>query len=173
MIIFETDRLIIRKLKETDSDDYFDMMGNPAVMNMGPRKVMSREESDNHLEHFLNPNRDQSGIKAWAIEVKSGNEFIGLCAFLKNNENDDEIGYRLRERFWRMGFGTEIAKGLISFGFEHLEAKKITADVDTKNQNSVKILEKFMLVSKEFFNEADNCMDRRYEVLKSNWLHTL
>lgn len=34
MKIFETDRLIIRTLKETDSDAYYDMMGNPNVMNL-------------------------------------------------------------------------------------------------------------------------------------------
>lgn len=169
MKIFETDRLIIRKLKEVDSDDYFNMMGNPNVMNMVPRKVMSREESDNHLNVFLKMNQNQSDTKAWAIEIKDGNEFIGLCAFLKNDENEDEIGYRLREKFWRKGFGTEIAKGLISFGFEHLKMEKITADVDTKNQNSVKILDKFMSCNKEFFNESDNCIDRRYQILKSNW----
>jgi len=169
MKIFETDRLIIRKLKETDSDDYFDMMGNPNVMNMVPLKVMSREESDNHLNDFLNTNQNQSDTKVWGIEIKNGNEFIGLCAFLKNNENEDEIGYRLREKYWRKGFGTEIAKRLISFGFEQLKMKKITADVDTKNLNSIKILEKFMSSNKEFFNESDNCIDRRYEILKNNW----
>ena len=79
----------------------------------------------------------------------------------------------MREKFWRKGFGTEIAKGLISFGFDKMKMKmkKITADVDTKNLNSVKILEKFMSSRKEFFNESDNCVDRRYEILK-NKLHT-
>ena len=43
-----------------------------------------------------------------------------------------------------------------------------TADVDTKNKSSVKILEKFMSCSKEFFNESDNCIDRRYQVLKND-----
>lgn len=170
MKIFETDRLIIRKLKEIDSDDYFDMMGNPNVMNMVPRKVMSREESDTHLNDFLKINHTQSDTKVWGIELKNGNEFIGLCAFLKNNESEDEIGYRLREKFWRKGLGTEIAKGLISFGFGQLQMEKITADVDTENQNSVKILEKFMSPNKEFFNESDNCIDRRYQILKNDWL---
>ena len=74
---------------------------------------------------------------------------------LKNNENEDEIGYRLREKHWRKGFGTEISKGLIKFGFEKLKMEKITADVDTKNLNSAKILEKFMTQTKEFFNKSD------------------
>ena len=170
MKIFETKRLIIRNLVETDSDDYYDMMGNPNVMNMIPREVMSREESDKHLNSFIGKDQTLTDLKVWGIETKTENEFIGLCAFLKNNENEDEIGYRLREKHWRKGFGTEIAKGLIEFGFKELEMEKITADVDIKNLNSAKILEKFMVQTKEFFNESDNCIDRRYEVIKNNWL---
>ena len=96
--------------------------------------------------------------------------FIGLCAFLKNNENENEIGYRLREKYWRKGFGTEVTIGLLNYGFDHLKMEKITADVDTRNVNSIKILEKFMDAKKEFFNEEDDCTDRRYEVNKDSWL---
>lgn len=170
MKIFQTKRLLIRTLKKDDSDDYFDMMGNPNVMNPIPRDVMTRKESNDHLNNFLNSEHIESNRKVWAITLKSENKFIGLCAFLKNNENEDEIGYRLREKHWRKGFGTEVTVGLLKYGFDEMKMDKITADVDTRNLNSVKILEKFMTVKKEFFNEEDNCMDRRYVVNKNNWL---
>jgi len=170
MSIFETDRLNIRNLRESDSDGYFDMMGNVNVMSLVPRKVMSREESDLHLQKLLDHYKKQSDTKVWAIETKNENEFIGLGGFLKNNAGDDEIGYRLREKFWRNGFGTEFTKGLISFGFEELKMEKIIADVAITNLNSVKILEKLMSVEKEFFNVSDNCVDRRYVVLREDWI---
>jgi RimJ/RimL family protein N-acetyltransferase len=170
MTIFETERLSIRTLKEEDSDGYFDMMGNPNVMNPIPRKAMTREESNNHLKNFLKMDQATSTIKVWAIELKVENKFIGLCAFLKNNDNEDEIGFRFREKYWKNGFGTEVTAGLLKYGFQQLKIYKITADVDTRNLNSIKILEKFMTVKKEFFNESDNCIDRRYEVIKNNWI---
>lgn len=170
MTIFDTKRLLIRTLKKNDADDYFDMMGNPNVMTPIPRSVMTREESNDHLNNFLKTEHTVSDKMVWAIELKSENTFIGLCAFLKNNENEDEIGYRLRENYWRRGFGTEVTVGLLNYGFNQMKVDKITADVDTRNLTSVKILEKFMTAKKEFFNEADNCIDRRYEVNKNNWL---
>ncbi|MDW5290565.1 GNAT family N-acetyltransferase [Formosa sp. PL04] len=170
MKIFETDRLIVRRLKASDSDDYYDMMGNPNVMDLVPRQVLSRKESDKHLKDCIDSYQSESDTKVYGIEIKNKKEFIGLCAFLKNDKNEDEIGYRLREIFWRKGYGSEIAKGLISFGFDKMDMAKITADVDTKNLNSVKILEKFMSSEKEFFNTSDNCIDRRYIILKDNWL---
>ena len=117
-MIFETDRLFVRQLQESDQSAYFDMMSNPNVMRPIPRNVMTEEESNAHLYKFLNTEHTTSDTKVWAIELKEENEFIGLCAFLKNNENDDEIGYRLREKYWGVGYGTEITKGLIDFGFK-------------------------------------------------------
>ncbi len=169
-MIFETDRLIVRKLRESDQSAYFDMMGNPNVMNPIPRDVMTKEESNEHLDKFLNTELKTSDTKVWAIEVKEGNEFIGLCAFLKNNENDDEIGYRLREKYWGVGYGTEITKGLIDYGFKQLNADLITADVYVDNIRSVKILEKFFKRDIEFFNTEDKCIDRRYKLTRKEWL---
>ena len=63
MTIFETERLSKRTLKEEDSDGYFDMMGDPNVMNPIPRKAMTREQSNNHLKIFLKNNQVISTFK--------------------------------------------------------------------------------------------------------------
>lgn len=60
-----------------------------------------------------------------------------------NDEGHDEIGYRLREQYWRQGYGTEIATGLIDYCFKELNFTLLTADVNIENIPSVKILEKF------------------------------
>lgn len=164
-VIFETQRLIVRKLIEIDGDDYFDMMGNPKVMNPLPRAAMSRRESDAHFLKHLNAT-ETSEIKVWAITNKVSATFIGICAFLKNNNNEDEIGYRLREQFWGIGFGTEIVKGLLDYGFKKLNLNLITADVNVANIASVKILEKFFKLREEFYNDEDTCWDRRYYLEK-------
>jgi len=169
-MIFETERLSIRLLSTHDSKAFFDMMGNPNVMNPIPQKVMTRLESDMVLEKFTPPQITDLDKQVWAIVEKESTIFIGLCAFLKNNENDEEIAYRLREQFWGVGYGTEIAKGLIDFGFYKKKYLKITADVNIDNHNSAKILNKFMLPVREFYNNDDQCTDRRYELYKEDWL---
>lgn len=169
-MIFETDRLTIRPLQESDRTAYFDMMSNPNVMSSIPREIMSKDESDQHLTKFINTYGQQAGPKVWAIELKSEKEFIGLCAFLKNNNDEDEIGYRLREKYWGVGYGTEVTRGLIDFGFNNLETDVITADVYVDNFRSVKILEKFFKKDIEFFNAEDNCVDRRYKLTRKEWL---
>lgn len=170
-MIFETQRLLIREFTTTDSEYFFDMMGNPNVMNPIPLKTLTRLESDAVLEKFTPPQTEDLEKRVWAVIEKKTFEFIGLCAFLKNDDNENEIGYRLREKYWGNGYGTETAKGLLDYGFSTLQMLKITADVNTINVNSVKILSKFMTPVKEFFNKKDNCTDRRYQITRENYLN--
>ena len=169
-MIFETERLSIRMLNTQDTEAFFDMMGNPNVMNPIPRPIMTKSESDAFLNKVISSKKFNSDKQVHAIVEKKSNQFIGLCAFLKNNENDDEIGYRLREQFWRIGYGTEIAKGLLDYGFKEKGCIKITADVSIENLGSTKILDKFMSPVREFYNDDDQCTDRRYELYKEDWL---
>lgn len=168
-MIFQTERLIFRRLEENDRDDFYDMMRNPRVMNPIPRDIMDRPTSDANFEKHLNSGPD-SEKKVWSVETKAGGRFIGIAAFLINDAEEDEIGYRLREQFWRQGFGTEIAKGLIEHGFNTMNLSLITADVYIANENSVKILDKFFERDYEFYNESDQCTDRRYKLKREDWV---
>ena len=103
-MIFETQRLLIREFTTTDSECFFDMMGNPNVMNPIPLKTLTRLESDTVLEKFTPPQTEDLEKQVWAVIEKKTFEFIGLCAFLKNDDNENEIGYRLREKYWGNGY---------------------------------------------------------------------
>ncbi len=167
-MIFKTEKLITRQLLETDLEDFFDLMGNANVMNPIPLMVLTQEESNAKLQELLKTKLDHPQKKVFAICEKANNEFIGFCALIKNNENEDEIAYRLREKFWSKGYGSEIAKGLIDYCFDVLKLKLLTADVNIENTKSVRILEKLMTPVNEFYNEKDKCTDRRYKILKIN-----
>jgi len=168
MLVFQTIRLEIDKLKASDSDAFFDMMANPNVMHPIPQEVKTREESDANLSELIK--YDNPKKQVWAVRFNS--EFIGICALLVNDEGNPEIAYRLREQFWGEGFGTEIAQGLIDYGFGVLGFDLITADVNITNLPSVKILEKFFEPVREFFNPKDNCTDRRYHLERKDYWYT-
>ncbi len=146
------------------------MMGNTNVMNPIPLKALSQEESDKKLNKLIKLYDLISNRRIWAIDLKNNSEMIGLCGLIHNNDNENEIAYRFREKFWGLGYGTEIAKGLIDYGFEKMNFELITADTYILNKNSIKIIEKFMLFDKEFYNQKDDCIDRRYKLTKKNWL---
>lgn len=167
-MIFETERLKARLLEKTDIDLFFELMSNPNVMDPIPHEVFSREESNAKLAMLMLGDMT-SDIRVWSLTEKENNDFIGLVGLLINDEGDQEIAYRLIERYWGVGYGTEIAKGLIQFAFEKFNATKVTADVNIENIKSAKILNKFFHPVREFYNKKDKCTDRRYEIGRGEW----
>lgn len=168
-MIFETERLYARRLEKNDKVEFFELTSNPNVMNLIPQKPFNESESISKLSNLILLEKS-SDTKIWSLCKKGSKDLIGICGVLKNDENEDEIAYRIIERFWGNGFGTEIAKGLIDFCFTRTKSTLITADVCVENMKSVKILNKFFTIQKEFFNTKDNCLDRRYVLKKENWL---
>lgn len=168
-MIFETTRLYVRQLEEDDEAAFFELMSNPNVMNPIPQRPFTKAESISKLAELIILEKS-SDTKIWCLCKKGCNDLIGICGVLKNDEKEDEIAYRIRETFWSNGFGTEIAKGLIDYCFVNMKSDIITADVCVDNAKSIKILDKYFSIKKEFFNAEDNCMDRRYILRKEDWL---
>ena len=172
MKIFETERLIIKSLENKDQDIFVELNSDPKIIDPIPQPKFTENqilgkfsESLNLKENFLEKEKCACGIFE-----KENPEMIGLCLFLTNDKKEKELGYRFRVDYWGKGYGTETTKGMIDYYFRELNIDKVTADVNIANIGSVKILNKFMKPVREFFNERDNCTDRRYEIDKNNWL---
>ena len=101
--------------------------------------------------------------------LSAGKRFF-VKSIKENEDGEKELGYRFRANYWGKGYGTETVKGMLEYYFLQMSVNKVTADVNITNVGSVKILEKFMTPVKEFFNQRDNCKERRYELEKNNWL---
>ncbi|MES2654903.1 MAG: GNAT family N-acetyltransferase [Bacteroidota bacterium] len=168
-MVFETERLYARRLEQNDEAAFFELMGNPNITNPIPQKPFDKAGSFAKLNNLILLEKT-SDTKIWSLCKKGSNNLIGIGGVLKNDANEDEIAYRVIEKYWGNGYGTEIAKGLIDYCFAQMKSELVTADVCIDNVKSVKILNKFFTMQKEFFNADDNCMDRRYIVKKENWL---
>ena len=165
-ILFETDRLYCRELTIDDWESFHDLQANPTVMKYTGTLAQNEEESRKDLEkvisHYKDPN---DGFRVWAILTKDGNDLIGTSALI-SNEKGHELGYRLREQFWGNGYGTEIAKATMKYGFEQLGFDVIWAEVDQLNEGSVHVLDKTMNRLKAYWNERDQTNDFYYELTR-------
>ncbi|RMA57140.1 GNAT family N-acetyltransferase [Ulvibacter antarcticus] len=165
-MIFETERLIIRELTADDKELFFDLQGNAKVMNPIPLEAMSRAESDEKLEDLIKLYKEHTDRIYWAIDLKENVEFIGIAMLLTNEDGDKELGYRLREKHWKQGYGTETAEGVIQYSFDQLKLEKITADANVSNLGSLKILSKLMQPVKEYYCKELDCMNQRFELVR-------
>lgn len=146
-ILLETARLIIRNICEDDYENLYRLNSDPIVMKyIGDGTADSAQEVKAGLSRILDYYEKHPGLGIWAMQVKSMNEFAGLC-MLKywNGTSEVEVGYRLLQEYWGKGYATEAAAALVEYGKSNMHLKRIIATASAANIPSIKIIEKLGL----------------------------
>ena len=108
----ETERLIFRKVLESDFDAWLPFHQNPLSMQYwaGPSEEPELACQTWFDKVFYRYNNDLGGHNA-LISKESG-KFIGMCGLLLQSVDDIEeleIGYSILPEYWKMGFASEAA----------------------------------------------------------------
>ena len=141
----ETSRLLLRKLRRTDAQYYYERLGSSEevtrYMLWQPHK--SPEESRKSIERILTKYQEQT-CYCWAIALKEDDSMIGRIDLLRFDEQDNScsFAYMLGKDFWNQGFGTEALQAVFAFAFEKLQVQRITADHMCENAASGKVMQK-------------------------------
>ncbi len=141
MPVLETERLILRRFKKEDLDDFYEYSRNPNVgPNAGWKPHASRQESKEILKYFIeNPS-------IWAIVDKDTQKVIGSIGLHDDRKRDYEnakmLGYVLAEPYWGRGLMTEAAKKMIEYAFEELKIDLLSVYHYPHNKRSQRVIEK-------------------------------
>ena len=164
-MIFETERLRIRKLLLTDLKLFFKLESNPVVLQYATGEIKTIVACEVELKELMDKyDKFKNDFWIYAIERKYDNKFIGTVALVKDIV-DDEIGYRFIEEYWGKGYATEICKGLISY-CKFVGMKKIVGYVVDENIASAKILKRFNFTEvKKFISDDIGLPETKYELI--------
>lgn len=151
-MVIETQRLILRLYEEKDRASFIALLTDENVMRYVDKGVMSPEAAEALFEKMQGLYAGQGVDTIWAVFEKESGEYVGNASIRPRPEKreDWEIGYYLNENAWGRGYGTELAKRLVRYGFEHLGLSAVYATVDYENAASRRILEK---AGMSFFEE--------------------
>ncbi|UAM99247.1 GNAT family N-acetyltransferase [Polaribacter litorisediminis] len=163
-MIFETERLLIRKLNLNDLGPFHQLESNPKVLKYATGEVKNLKENNIELLDLIaRYDKHLNDFWIYAIERKLDNKFIGTLALVKDNIND-EIGYRFLEKYWGNGYGFEVCKATIIY-CKQRGIKKLVGYVVDENIASVKILKKlnFKIVT-YFLSDDIKLPETKYEL---------
>lgn len=135
MIITETERLILRRYRESDVQDLYEYLSNPVVVEFEPYKPMSLEEVKDNLAWRI------STDEMIAVELKSNHKMIGNVYLGKREFDALEIGYVFNEAYWKQGYAAEGCEAMIRWAFGN-GTHRIYAECDPENKSSWGLLEK-------------------------------
>lgn len=164
--VFKTQRLCIRNLSPNDLEGFAKLQKNPKTQKF-PSPFLLAEKTDlsiisSIIELYENEENDYF---VWAVEEIETQKFIGTCALIKNEKNENEIGYSIIEEFWGKGFGEELANGLVNYCCQNLHLEKVTAYIEAANLGSIRTLGKTRL---KFLKEHFNNTSKQLEYVYSN-----
>lgn len=143
--ILTTDRLILRRWRDSDRELFARMNADPRVMEFFAERL-SRERSDALLDraerHF-----GEHGFGPCAAEFRADGTFIGFIglsipSFQIHSTSCVEIGWRLAADYWGQGLATEGARATLRYGFEVLGLEEIVSFTVPANTRSRRVMEK-------------------------------
>ena len=139
--IIETSRLYLRRIKQEDINDFYNIMGNKETMKyLG--KTLTKEEIKNYFDSLNNTNYESIDGE-YAIVLKEKDKVIGQFSInTKKRDKRSKISYMLNSAYWNKGYITECVLYIKKLLFEEYQINKIVADCDVNNKASIRILEK-------------------------------
>jgi RimJ/RimL family protein N-acetyltransferase len=140
-----TDRLRLRRWRETDLTGFAEMNADPRVMEFFPRPL-NRAESDGGVKR-IEAHFDERGFGLWAVEVIGTASFIGFTglnvpSFTAPFTPCVEIGWRLAFPHWGKGYATEAARAALRFAFTELGLSEVVSFTVPANTRSRLVMEK-------------------------------
>jgi ribosomal-protein-alanine N-acetyltransferase len=136
----ETDRLLLRDLREDDLDALAAIWTDPDVTRYmgGPRDPARIRDM---LAEDL-PADPPDPFNLWPVIEKATGRIVGHCGLLeKEVDGQDEVDltYVFARSAWGQGYATEIATALRDYAFADLGLARLVAVIDHENTGSQRV----------------------------------
>ncbi len=175
-ITLKTDRLVLRRLHETDADEMFNQYANDervtTFLSWAPH---GNVENTKTLLHSWMPNYEKLDYYHWAIIFED--KMIGSISCVSVDEKNEhcEIGYCIAYDFWGKGITAEALNAIIAFLFKDVGMNRIMAKHDIENPNSGKVMQKCNMkyegYMRSFYKRHDKTFgdSKIYSILKNDY----
>jgi RimJ/RimL family protein N-acetyltransferase len=141
----DTERLILRRWRDSDREPFARMNADPQVMEFFPA-ALSRVESDG-LADRIEAHFAEHGFGLFAAELRATREFVGYIglavpAFEAAFTPCVEIGWRIAADQWGQGLATEGAREVLWFAFGESKLDAVVSFTVPGNRQSRRVMEK-------------------------------
>lgn len=175
--VFETERLILRKLSMNDLEEYFEFASDPTVsVSTLWNKHETIEDTKDYLQRVMDKYESRQAFR-WGIIYKPSNKLIGRTGLINWDvmHSKAEIGFALTSQYWNKNIISEATSEVISYGFEKLDLNRIEGRCNYDNMGSARVMEKLGMklegiLRKQLKIKGTFIDQRLYSILKSDFV---
>jgi RimJ/RimL family protein N-acetyltransferase len=137
-------RVVLRPLRPADAADLLAIFGDPRVMRYWTTPAFHDLADARALVREVDALFHARELFEWGIALAGDDRVIGTATLwhLEPAHRRGEIGFALGRAHWGRGFAGEAVATLVAFAFERLRLHRLEADVDPRNEPSLRLLEK-------------------------------
>ncbi len=153
----KTQRLTLREFEETDLADVMAYNNRPEFYRFLPMPEQDETTTKAFIQQCIT-NQQQTPRRIFQLAIILQDQVIGAVN-LRNIDPANkalEIGYSLNPEYWGNGYALEAVQEMLTFGFEKLAARRITATADIENEKSQRTLERLGFVREGKLRDFSN-----------------
>ena len=138
------ERVVLRWLEDTDAPDLYRIYSDPEVMKYWSTLPLTESAQARELIARIHRLFDDNEMCEWGVVRRCDDRVIGtFTLFHIDRENRRaEIGFALARDVWGQGYMREGLTAAFDFAFGPLGLMRLEADVDPRNQSSLRLLSK-------------------------------
>lgn len=153
-ITLETDRLILRKVKESDLDDLYNNWASDSITTKYLTfKTHNDKEQTSKFINFWMKKYEKNGYE-WVLELKENNQVIGMISGDESYKYKCiELGYSISSVYFNKGLVTEALNCIINYLLGDCGFHVVEAIIPSNNIGSIKVAEKCGLKKEAILKE--------------------
>ena len=141
-LTLETERLVLRQVREDDLDAYARMMADPEIRRFMDGRAIGRDEAWREIAAWLG-HWQLRGFGLWAVQTKAADTLIGRVGLYQPEGWPGlEVGWTLAREHWGHGYATEGARAAMACAFGLLDADHLISVIHPENSRSIRVAER-------------------------------
>jgi ribosomal-protein-alanine N-acetyltransferase len=137
-----TRRLRLRSLAPGDVPALATIFCDPEVCRYWSHAALTDEGAVQALYDHIVRCFETRSLFQWGIADRESDTVVGTCtlASLSSEHRRAELGFALARAHWGHGYIAEALPALVNFAFETLDLHRLEADVDPRNERSIRAI---------------------------------
>ncbi len=165
-----TERLLLRRIQESDLDAVFTLHADPATNRFTPSATLHSLDGARELLRLWLGHWAHQGVGYWAVERRDAPGVVVGFSGLRYKELEGQtvlnLAYRFAPAWWGSGFATEVAREALAVAREHLPHVPVVAIIHLENTSSLRVAERLGMRRDRVIDTPDG-PSAVYQALKS------
>jgi ribosomal-protein-alanine N-acetyltransferase len=176
-IFLECPRLMLEPLLAHHASLIYNELLNPRlykyIPDTPPNSLQELEKKYARLESRKSPDEQELWLN-WVASLRNQQKYVGTFQATIYANQTAEIAYIVFAQFWRRGYGGEASQRLLRHLFVDYKVRTISANMDTRNLASIRLVESLGFQRVSLIQNADyfkGCRsdEYRYEITKDRF----